>query len=252
MLTPSRYWRVARTLSQLEELPAREFQLPPALTQQTAPPTFGDGVVLADYDGPTQMGLIRYLGIIRHRTPRCVEVEWIPVSLEIWVDTPTGCGNWASKVGFKFADSKVSGYGLHQFFAYAFPDLEPRHDLPNGARPHRRRGSADRRDRFDPVEVIGEPSEAPRGGFVYLLQSAYGFKVGRTRNIPSRMRAFAVKLPFVYTIPLCVWFDDHFQAETAYHRAFSDKRVNGEWFDLQELDIDLVRTRQYPLQTTEL
>lgn len=180
-----------------------------------------------------------------------MEVDWTSVNIEIWVDTPAGRGNWATKPGFKFAETKVAGYGLHQLFADAFPDLEAREALPNGARAVRpvrtqseRRGSL-ARERFEPVEVIGEPTSSARGGYVYVLQSAYGHKVGRTRNMPSRMRAFGVKLPIMYTIPLCAWFDDHIEAEASYHRMFSEKRVNGEWFNLEEQDVALIRARQY-------
>lgn len=76
-----------------------------------------------------------------------------------------------------------------------------------------------------------------------MLRSAYGYKVGRTRNMPDRMRTFGVKLPFLYTIQLCAWFDDHYAAEAGYHRIFADKRINGEWFDLAEQDIGLIRAR---------
>ena len=56
------------------------------------------------------------------------------------------------------------------------------------------------------MEVIGEATSAPRGGYVYVLKSAYGYKIGRTRSMPDRMRTFGVQLPFLYT---CAWFDDH-------------------------------------------
>ncbi|MFC5573558.1 GIY-YIG nuclease family protein [Xenophilus aerolatus] len=49
----------------------------------------------------------------------------------------------------------------------------------------------------------------------------------------------------MYTIPLCAWFDDHIAAEASYHRMFSAKRINGEWFSLEEQDVALVRARQY-------
>jgi len=55
------------------------------------------------------------------------------------------------------------------------------------------------------------------------------------------MRAFGVQLPFVYTIPLCVWFNDCHAAERRYHDAFASKRINGEWFDLEEADIEILR-----------
>lgn len=251
MLTPPRYWRVAASITELQNEPAQEYEMPRSLSEQTVPPTVGDGVLLADYDSETQTGLVRFLGVIRSRSIRCVTVDWFATNTEIWVDTSAGRGNWAQKAGFKFAATKVAGYGLHQLFADTISDLEPREVLPNGARAVRpirtapQRRSSIPRERLDPIEVIGEPTDAPRGGYVYVLQSAYGHKVGRARSIPNRMRAFGVKLPIMYTIPLCAWFDDHIAAETAYHRRFAEKRINGEWFSLVEEDVTMIRNRQY-------
>lgn len=248
MLTPPRYWRVAKTIAELQNGPPNVVELPTCLREQTAPPTTGDGVLFADYDRETQTGLIRYIGIIQGRDGTGARVDWRPTMTEIWVDTPTGRGNWTSKDGFKFAATKVAGYGLHHLFAETFPGLEPRQTLPSGAtavRVPRERRVVVPRERLQPVEVVGEPSSATRGGYVYVLQSAYGFKVGRTRNVPNRMRAFGVHLPIMYTIPLCAWFDDHIEAEFRYHRLFADKRVNGEWFDLADQDIELIRRRAF-------
>jgi len=36
-------------------------------------------------------------------------------------------------------------------------------------------------------------------------------------------------------------FDDCHAAERRYHDAFASKRINGEWFDLEEADIELIR-----------
>lgn len=98
-------------------------------------------------------------------------------------------------------------------------------------------------ERLNPIEVIGEPTQGPKAGVVYVLKSAYGYKVRRTSRVPARMRAFGVHLPIVYTIPLCAWFDDCHAAERRYHEMFSGKRINGEWFDLNESDVQLIRLR---------
>lgn len=98
-------------------------------------------------------------------------------------------------------------------------------------------------ERLNPIEVIGEMTSGAKAGVVYVLKSAFGYKVGRTRNVPARMRAFGVHLPFVYTIPLCAWFDDCHEAERRYHAIFAGKRINGEWFDLDENDIRRIRLR---------
>ena len=37
------------------------------------------------------------------------------------------------------------------------------------------------------------------------------------------------------------WFDDYTLAERNFHQMFSRKRVEGEWFDLNEADLAQVR-----------
>lgn len=248
-LTPAKYWRVARTLDELQSTPPERFEWPPCLASQKEPPRAGHGVLLADYDREQQTGLIRYLGMVESTSAAVAHVRWAPVDIELWVDTPAGRGYWANQPGFAFAKAKVPGYGLHQMFASQFEGLAVRESLPNGARaanamPRAQRGTI-APERLHPIEVVGEPSASTRGGYVYVLESAYGYKVGRTRNVPNRMRAFGVKLPIAYTVRLCAWFDDHYEAESAYHRLFGDRLINGEWFSLQEQDIDLIRGRTY-------
>jgi len=146
----------------------------------------------------------------------------------------------------------VPDYGLHDLFVGAFPDM-PVPDVT--ARRKRVRENAEgssrstrpgriAQERLSPIEIIGEPTPPPRGGVVYVLKSKYGYKVGRTNNIPARMRAFGVLLPFIYTIELCAWFDDAVVAERRYHDLFRDKRLQGEWFELEEQDIQRIRMRE--------
>lgn len=247
-LTPSRYWRIAAT-SELWQAPAA-VAIPDNLLEQTAPPRIGDGFVLAGYDAATTTGLVCQLGIMRG-PGGAGTIEWRPINAEIWVDTPSGRGFWKNKAGFCFAPAKVTGYGLHDLFARCF-DLEAR---STGTHTRPSRGPSEPRvprtgrlgeiapERLIPVEVIGEPTSAPRGGFVYVLKSAYGYKIGRTRSMPNRMRTFGVQLPFLYTIEMCAWFDDHYEAESSFHRMFADKRINGEWFDVSEDDLAAIRAR---------
>jgi hypothetical protein len=57
------------------------------------------------------------------------------------------------------------------------------------------------------------------------------------------MRAFGVHLPFQCTILLCAWVNDCHAAEQRYHHRFAEKRINGEWFELTEADIEAIRQR---------
>ncbi|CAM5796926.1 hypothetical protein RFUL19S_04534 [Rhizobacter fulvus] len=148
-----------------------------------------------------------------------------------------------------FAGAKNVDYGLHELFADNFVGLQAADlivSVPGGRPRPVAAGVAHSRiptGRLLPREVIGEPTDAPRGGYVYVLDSRYGQKVGHTKSMPNRMRTFGVKLPFMYTIPLCAWFDDRITAEAYYHRLFAIKRLDGEWFTLNDVDIDAVRQR---------
>lgn len=174
MLTPLNYWRITMPVAALDGPPDTPLLLPACLASQQKPPTVGDGLLLADYDPGYQIGLVRVIGIVLRRHGSTVDVDWRLTATNIWVDSPAGRGNWASKQGFRFAATKVAGYGLHHLFAEHFPDLTPRESLPSVAtavRTSRRTGLLPQ-ERTTPVEIIGEASDVPRGG-------ACGRKLGR-------------------------------------------------------------------------
>ncbi|SHH62986.1 GIY-YIG nuclease family protein [Pollutimonas bauzanensis] len=244
MLTPSKYWRVPCELDATEPEPAKEFILPQSLVQQASPPTKGHGVAVAAYDDAEKTGMLRWLGIITGGTGATRIIEWKPTTAQIWVDTPSGRGFWKAGA-FGFAKAKIADYGLHELWQEQFDGMELRDHVPAERRPTRLWSTRSRiaPERLNPIEVVGEPTKGPRAGVVYILKSAYGYKVGRIRNVPARMRAFGVQLPIIYSIPLCAWFDDCHQAERRYHHLFANKRINGEWFDLNEADIQQIRLR---------
>jgi len=166
-------------------------------------------------------------------------------SAQIWVDSAKGRSFWEAGA-FGFASKKIADYGLHELWKEHFPGLELRAATSMSAKPKASERSSTGKilpERLTPVEVVGNASSGAKAGVVYVLKSAYGYKVGRTKNVPDRMRAFGVKLPFMYTIPLCAWFDDCHEAEHRYHRIFECKRINGEWFDLDENDLQMIRLR---------
>lgn len=78
-------------------------------------------------------------------------------------------------------------------------------------------------------------------GHVYVIRSPYGYKIGKTRTLRDRTRLFAVKLPFPIEVVMTGWFADHSLAERNFHRQFADKRLEGEWFDLTDSDLELLR-----------
>lgn len=73
--------------------------------------------------------------------------------------------------------------------------------------------------------------------FVYLLKSKYGYKIGRSKNVHSRLRLFNVKLPFEFEVMGVIPTYDSILLEKKFHAHFLDKRLNGEWFALNGKDL---------------
>lgn len=245
MLTPTKYWRVPCAFGEVVARPPEVFNLGEQLGSYAAPPGKGHGLMIAAYDPAEQTGYLQWIGVILGGNGITRTVQWEPTSARIDVDTRQGMKFWASGP-FGFASTKIADYGLHELWQEHF-DLELRGCTPNIIRPTRlvrsSRQSTIAPERVNPIEIIGEPTVGPKAGVVYVLKSAMGCKVGRTNSVPNRMRAFGVKLPFIYTIPLCAWFDDCHAAEKRYHALFADKHINGEWFNLTDQDIQQIRLR---------
>lgn len=243
MLTPAKYWRVSCGLKTTISEPCSEFTLPPALANQVFPPARGHGIAIAAYEEAEQTGLLRWFGTITGGVGPTRTVDWKPTTTQIWIDTDKGRRYWQAGP-FGFSRNKIGDYGLHELWLQHFESLELRDHARMATRP---KGAAMARsgrvapERLNPLEVIGSPTSGVLAGVVYVLESAYGYKIGRTRSMPDRMRVFGVQLPFMYKIPFCVWFDDCHAAERRFHNVFASKRINGEWFDLDESDLELIR-----------
>lgn len=82
-----------------------------------------------------------------------------------------------------------------------------------------------------------------RSGYIYVIRADTGhYKIGRTNNIPNRMKLFAVKLPFNFEIVTCFPSEDMYEAESDLHGRFNESRVNGEWFTLDSSQVNLLKT----------
>lgn len=72
----------------------------------------------------------------------------------------------------------------------------------------------------------------PQQGYIYLLYSEYGYKIGKSKDIPTRMRTFGLQLPFPTELIHTIQTNDMAWAEEYLHAAFAHGRINGEWFNL--------------------
>jgi hypothetical protein len=85
----------------------------------------------------------------------------------------------------------------------------------------------------------GNPYTVERVGYVYLIQhgSRREFKIGFTMNTFRRHGEISVELPEQVEPVHVIKTDDPAGVEAYWHRRFSDKRKNGEWFALSRADV---------------
>lgn len=103
----------------------------------------------------------------------------------------------------------------------------------------------------DILELDDNISYNKNQGFVYFIQSEFGIKIGQTKHLNIRMNVFNVKLPFKTTL-LCFVLDENYKnIETMLHNFFKNRRINGEWFDINENNIMEV-TKNLRLPTTNI
>lgn len=92
-----------------------------------------------------------------------------------------------------------------------------------------------------PYSLAG--STKPTPGFVYVIRSEYGYKIGKTVNLKNRTRLFEVKLPFPISIEHYAWFEDYSHAERSLHLHYHAKRLEVEWFALNPADLAHIKAQ---------
>jgi hypothetical protein len=74
-------------------------------------------------------------------------------------------------------------------------------------------------------------------GFIYIIKSEYGYKIGLSKNIKDRLKLFGVKLPFPIEVVGYHKVGNMHKMELHIHKLYKSKRLNGEWFTLDEKDL---------------
>ncbi len=195
----------------------------------------GFGVVEASWNQDTQLGEVLRLGVVLRKGAEGAVVQWVSVDL-LYRPNPAGRRYWSqTKPFFGFAAEVAERYMLAATFAEHFAGLTIRS------------ASVSPRLRAEP-----RPSDNPTGGYVYLIRSAYGIKIGKSVNVKSRTRLFEVKLPFPITVEHYAWFEDYSFAERDLHRQYHAKRLEGEWFDLSAADVETIKKLGVPVPPQNL
>jgi hypothetical protein len=103
-----------------------------------------------------------------------------------------------------------------------------------------------------PLALLAEVQEAPEKGdaaaelgYVYLLKSGKYYKIGRSNAPGRREYELAIQLPEPVVRVHTIKTDDPGGIERYWHQRFSERRKNGEWFELRREDVSAFRRRKF-------
>lgn len=93
-------------------------------------------------------------------------------------------------------------------------------------------------------DYSGHLKEGERG-VVYFLRAENGLtKIGWTQNLKTRKTTLEAKEKTKTELVHYISSQDCLTLEKVIHTVFSEKRVQGEWFDLNDEDIKMFKTKE--------
>lgn len=82
-------------------------------------------------------------------------------------------------------------------------------------------------------------------GYVYLILAENGlYKIGRAKSVSTRLKPFEVSFPMSWKLVYSFYSDDYIVSESDLHKRFESKRKVGEWFELDEKDVEYIKSIQ--------
>lgn len=219
----------------------------------------GNGIIVGALDDVSGCAHIDWVGVVSGipLDGAGIQVVWRNADFTL-KPTPAGQVYWRKFDWFNFAPEVAERYMLDAIFTDIFDDFDwakSRRMTPLAVPAQRHNEPILEQAQSD--EALGDLLPASRSlnptpGYVYLIWSQYGYKIGKAVNVKSRTKLFEVRLPFPIRVEHYAFFNDYTQAERTLHNHFQDKRLEGEWFRLTEADVALIKSLGVPQETTRL
>lgn len=80
-----------------------------------------------------------------------------------------------------------------------------------------------------------------QNGYVYLLAGGPYYKIGCAENVDRRIAQIQPQMPFVANLICAIATHDMRGLEAKLHRRFAERRTNGEWFTLDQADVEYIK-----------
>jgi hypothetical protein len=253
----SRFWRFGESaFTFFDGVPSDTQKVDEKFLKRVAP---GHAILVADLNPKTECGEVNWAGVIDSisETEASIKIIWRNAD---FVLKPTAAGRayWRRLEWFNFADAVVERYMLEAIFADIFDEIEwrktrkrirlsPAEPRTNESVPMdlNEKGSFSGMNELPGLPMV-KSSVNPTAGFVYLIWSQYGYKIGKAVSVKNRTKLFEVKLPFPIRVENYAKFADYTQAERSLHLHFQEKRMEGEWFSLNDDDVAFIKTLGEP------
>lgn len=93
------------------------------------------------------------------------------------------------------------------------------------------------------IKLKRERPTKSAAGYIYLIEGQPNhYKIGKTVNPKERIGTLGVQLPYPIQVIHLIPVDNMTAAEQYLHSQFGDKRIRGEWFELDAQEVAFIKS----------
>lgn len=138
-------------------------------------------------------------------------------------------------------DTKTLIKGLLNFVKTSTNEEIIEYNKENTKRLHDEMNKANENYSTDRIKFKKVP---PEGYIYFVTTNNIEFKIGRAKDIKSRMGEYT-HLPYEPILIHLIKSKDYIKTEELFHKKYKDKRLRGEWFKLTEDDVNYIKEGKY-------